>query len=403
MSVQWISTNFPGVRYYKHATRKHGVAYDRYFAIRYQRDGKRQEEGLGWASDGWTAESAFDELSALKKAAKRGKGETSLAEKRKKAKQEKEKIARDEITFSKFFTETYFPLAKTEKAFKSHDRERGLFENWINPVIGKLPFKDIAPIHLEKIKKNMSDSEKAPRSVQYCLAVIRQVFNHAYRNGVYFGTNPVKQVKIPKVDNRRLRFFTEDEAKILLDRLHFENPTMWEISLISLHCGLRSKEILKLRWIDINISEGLIQVAGKGGKNRFAHMTGPVKDMLLLKDIGKPDELLFPDTDGGIRQEIPRTFSRIVNDMGFNKGVTLRKDRAVFHTLRHTFASWLVQSGEDIYVVKELMGHSTLAMTERYSHLAPKNKQASVSKIEKIWSNEGKEDDRTERANKKSA
>jgi integrase len=160
---------------------------------------------------------------------------------------------------------------------------------------------------------------------------------------------------------------------------------MWEISLISLHCGLRAKEILKLRWIDINISDGLIQVAGKGGKTRFAHMTEPVKDMLLSKHIGQPDDLLFPDPDGGLRKEIPRTFARVVKDMGFNDRVTLRKDRAVFHTLRHTFASWLVQNGEDIYVVKELMGHSTLAMTERYSHLSPKNKESSVSKIEKIW------------------
>jgi integrase len=362
------------------------VAYDRYFAIRYQREGKRNEEGLGWASDGWTAESAFNELSALKRAHKKGKGETTLAEKRKKVKKAKEKTAMDEISFFKFFTETYFPLAKSEKAFKSHDRERGLFENWIDPVIGKLPFKDIAPIHLEKIKKNMADTEKAPRSIQYCLAVIRQVFNHAYRNGVYSGHNPVKRVKVPKVDNRRMRFFTQEEAKDLLDRLHAENHTMWEISLISLHCGLRSKEILKLRWIDINISDGLIKVDGKGEKTRFAYMTQPIKDMLLSKDIGKPDALLFPDPAGGIRKEIPRTFSRIVNDMGFNDGVTLRKDRSVFHSLRHTYASWLVQSGEDLYVVQKLMGHSTIAMTERYSHLAPKNKEASVSKIEKIWS-----------------
>ena len=384
--LTWYSSNFPGVRYRKHPSRKHGVKFDQYFVIRYQGDGKRREESLGWASEGWSAEKAFNELSALKRAHKKGHGETTLAEKRKKAKKEKEKKARDEISFSRFFTETYSPLAKSEKAFKSHDRERGLFENWINPVIGKLPFKDIAPIHLEKIKKNMAHGDKAPRSIQYCLAVIRQVFNHAYRNGIYSGDNPVKKVKVPRFDNRRLRFFTKEEAKDLLERLHFENLNMWEISLISLHCGLRSKEILKLRWIDINIADGLIQVAGKGGKNRFAHMTRSVKDMLLSKDIGKPDALLFPDPVGGIRKEIPRTFARVVKDMGFNDGVTLRKDRAVFHTLRHTFASWLVQNGEDIYVVKELMGHSTLAMTERYSHLSPKNKESSVSKIEKIWS-----------------
>jgi site-specific recombinase XerD len=391
MAVKWHSTNFPGVRYYKHKTRKNGVAYDRYFAIRYQREGKRKEEGLGWATDGWTAASAFNELSALKRAHKKGKSETTMAEKRQKVKEVKEKKARDEITFSDFFTETYFPLAKSEKAFKSHDRERGLFENWINPVIGNLAFKNIAPIHLEKIKKNMATGKSSPRSIQYCLAVIRQVFNSAYRNGVYSGDNPVKKVKVPKVDNRRMRFFTQDEAKRLMDRLHAENRTMWEVSLISLHCGLRAKEILKLRWIDINISDGLIQVAGKGEKTRFAHMTGPVKDMLLSKDIGTPDALLFPDPDGGIRKEIPRTFARVVKDMGFNNGVTLRKDRAVFHTLRHTYASWLVQSGEDIYVVQKLLGHSTLAMTERYSHLSPQNREASVSKIEKIW--DGPEND----------
>ena len=62
MPVQWQSTGFPGVRFYKHPNRKHGVKYDRYFAIRYQHDGKRREEGLGWSSEGWTAEKAFKEI-----------------------------------------------------------------------------------------------------------------------------------------------------------------------------------------------------------------------------------------------------------------------------------------------------------------------------------------------------
>ena len=53
-----------------------------------------------------------------------------------------------------------------------------------------------------------------------------------------------------------------------------------------------------------------------------------------------------------------------------------------FHTLRHTFASWLVQSGESLYTVKELLGHSTMAMTERYSHLASKNLKNAVMKLE---------------------
>jgi len=55
---------------------------------------------------------------------------------------------------------------------------------------------------------------------------------------------------------------------------------------------------------------------------------------------------------------------------------------AVFHTLRHTYASWLVESGVDLYTVKKLMGHSTIAMTERYSHLGNNTLQNAVKVFE---------------------
>ena len=117
--------------------------------------------------------------------------------------------------------------------------------------------------------------------------------------------------------------------------------------------------------------------------------------MILSLDIGAPDTLLFPAPGGHVRREIPRTFESVVKeDLGFNDGVTDRLDKVVFHTLRHTYASWLVQSGESIYTVKDLMGHSTLAMTERYSHLAPENKKGSVKTIEKIWKEENEKDEK---------
>jgi integrase len=60
-----------------------------------------------------------------------------------------------------------------------------------------------------------------------------------------------------------------------------------------------------------------------------------------------------------------------VAELGFNKGITDARQKLVFHSLRHTFASWLVQRGTPIYEVAKLLGHSTVRMTERYSHLAP--------------------------------
>jgi len=381
-----FQTKFPGVRFYKHATRKHGVKFDQYFTVRYQRDGKRKEEGVGWASEGWTPGKAALELAKLKAAHTTGEGATRLGDKRKVVKHKIEKQKRDALAFATIFNEKYFPETATEKHWRSSDRERSLFNKWINPVIGKKALKDIHPFHLEKIKKKMWDGDLADRSVHYALAVIRQVFNWSYRNGLFNDDNPVGKVKKPSVDNRRTRFLTPDEAGHFLEKLKTESVKTWEMALLSLRCGLRAGEIFRLTWADIDNPEpGAISIRDtKNQKNRVAFMTSDVKDALLLRDIGARDQLLYPAPDGGVRREISRVFRRVVNELGFNDGVTDRRDRVVFHSLRHTYASWLVQAGENIYTVKDLMGHSTLAMTERYSHLAPENKRKTVKTIEAI-------------------
>ena len=79
---------------------------------------------------------------------------------------------------------------------------------------------------------------------------------------------------------------------------------------------------------------------------------------------------------------MPQLFRDTVSDLGFNEGITDRRDKVVFHTLRHTYASWLVQNGIDLYTVMRLMGHSTIAMTERYAHLAPNNLKNAVKTLE---------------------
>lgn len=382
--LKWLSTKFPGVRYRKHSTRKHGIKFDRYFAIRYQRAGKRREESLGWTSEGWTAEKAALTLAEFKNAYKTGSGEpTSLSEKRAIEKNLKLKKKREQITFKHIFENDYFPQAKSDKALETVSGEKSLFRLWIGPVVGTLPLKDIAPIHLEKIKKNMKDDNKSPRTIVYMLSVVSQVFNFAIRNNLYRGNNPVSQVKKPKIDNKRLRFLTRDEADTLLNKLKEEDQEMWEIALISLHCGLRASEIFRLTWVDLNTDKGLITVKNaKGMKTRFAYMTKQTKKMFLDKGIGKLNKLLYPAPGGTQRREISRSFERVVKLLGLNAGIEDRRDKFVYHSLRHTYASWLVQQGIDIYVVKERLGHSTLATTERYSHLAPENSQETIAAIE---------------------
>ena len=381
--MKWHKTEFRGVRYRKHSIRKHGVKFDRYFAIRYQIDGQRREEGLGWASGDWSAEKAALTLAELKKAHKIGEGPTSLKEKRNIAKERKTKAARNQITFEKIFTDQYYPQAQADKDPQSYKREKSLFKKWINPVIGALPLRDVAPIHLEKIKKNMKDADLSERSREYALAVIRQVFNFSYRNNLFNGDNPVRKVKIPKSDNKRLRFLTPEEADTLLNSLKVDAPELWEQSLISLHAGFRASEIFRLTLADLNFEQGTLTAKNsKGKKTRFGYMTQEIKQMLLNKKRGEFSALLYPGPDGKEKREVSSAFQRIVKKLGLNNGIEDRRDKVVFHTCRHTYASWLVQNGEDLYKVKERLGHGTLAMTERYAHLAPGSDRGTVKTIE---------------------
>lgn len=78
--------------------------------------------------------------------------------------------------------------------------------------------------------------------------------------------------------------------------------------------------------------------------------------------------------------------------LGLNDGITDRRQKVVAHTLRHTFASWHVMAGTDIYTLKELLGHSVIQMTERYSHLAPAALQNATRGFEKAAKAAAKQD-----------
>lgn len=390
MVSKWNKTNYPGVRYRQHPFRKHGVQSDKYFSIYYKISGKRHEEGLGWASQGWSASKASEYLAELKRAHRTGEGAQTLAEKRAiaEAKREEEAAAKAEqerlgITFSDFFTDTYFPQAKADKSEASWKKEDQCFRLWISPVIGDKPLTKVSPLDLERIKKNMFDAKRAPRSVHYCLAVVRQVFNHARRLDIFTGDNPVSKVKKPTVDNRRLRFLSHEEADLLLEALKKKSRDVHDMALTSLHCGLRAGEIYSLKWSDVDPSCSMLTLRDtKSGKSRITYTTQAVKAMLNGRTRLSPGDLVFPARGGGPVKQISSTFDRVVDNLGLNDGIGDPRHKVVFHTLRHTYASWLVAMGTDLYTVKELMGHSSLTMTERYAHLAPDKLKRAVQQLD---------------------
>lgn len=381
-------SKYPGVRYREHPTRKHGVQRDRYYFIRYQKDKERVEEGLGWASQGMTAEKAFQKLCELKQNAITGEGPTRLSEKRKIARANEKQKELEGLPFDRFFKKTYLPQSQANKKVKSYKSEEEFYRLWISPVIGNKTMKKVSPLDIERIKKNMADAGRSPRTIQYCLAVIRQVFNLARKLDMYMGDNPTSRVSKPKFDNRRLRFLSHQEAEILLNALKGKNIQLHDMALLSLHCGLRAGEIFNLTWGDVDFNRDTLTLRDtKSGRTRVAYITAQVKAMLQGRPQGNPNDFVFTNRKGLKVTHLSTLFSLAVKPMGFNKGISDPRQKLSFHGLRHTYASWLVESGVSIYVVREMLGHASTAMSERYSHVGQNSMRDAVKSLEQSLNN----------------
>jgi integrase len=398
MPVKWKSSRYPGIRFYEHESRKHGVKPDRYYAIRFQAQGKRREEGLGWASDGWTEKKAVLELARLKEAARKGEGPVSLAEKRALAKAKRKaesdaavKAKRDALTFGDAFIKHYLPHTSQTKSNRSVVSEKGVFKNHLAPIIGSLPLPAIAPIHVERVRKNMRSQGLAPRTIHRAVQVVRQVYNHCARMGLFQGDSPTANIsKAPKSDDKRQRFLSQQEAQDLLIELADRSTDLHDQALLSLYCGMRAGEVFGLTWADVDMGRGLLMLRNtKNGTTRHAPMPEPVKTMFAGREMAGKQEYVFPSRTGERRTQVSKSFNLAVEKLKLNEGVTDPRLKVVFHTLRHTYASWLVMAGTPLYTVGKLLGHSSSAMTERYSHLAPDHMKAAVSALENAMAQDG--------------
>lgn len=392
MGYTWIKTKTTGVRYREHPTRKNGaVKKDRYYTIRYKVNNVLKEEGLGWASEGWTEEKAALKRSELRKAYRTGIGSITLKEQREKTAKEKELSALQEeenkklnITLNEFYNTYFKNIAQNNTSERTFKSESGFYKNWLAPHIGDIPMNDIQLINLENLKATMIKQQKSPRTINYVFGILSQILSYAKKMGYIKGDIIAKQLKKIKFDNKRVRFLTQEEAKELLDALRKHSQQLYEISILSLYCGLRAGEIFNLCWSDIDFQNKIITLRNtKNTKTRIIYMPDKVFKMLSHKS-KYPHKLplLFLNKDGNKIKGVSQAFGYVVNILKLNEGITDNRQKVVFHTLRHTYASWLAQMGTDLYVVQQLMGHSSFAMTQRYAHLSPETLKKAIDKFE---------------------
>ncbi len=267
-----------GIRYREHPTLKHGIKPDRYYFIRYKVKGVLKEEGIGWSSEDVTADSAYAICTEIRQNIKSGNGPTSYAAMKQEAENsrlatERERVAEEQrnVTFGEIFNDSYLPAARTYKKAGSIGAETALYAKGISPVIANVPLSGVTVFHCDCITRDMTEAEKSPATIKYALALISQVWNYGRDRGIVAGDSPTRKIKKPRLDNSRVRFFTEQEAAALLAALAKRSLEVRDMAMLGLYCGARAGEIFSLRWGDVDFDAGHLSA-----KNQSHQSTSPL-------------------------------------------------------------------------------------------------------------------------------
>lgn len=392
------STRYQGVQVRESTERRHRGRPDTCFTIDYRdAQGKRIRRDIGWASEGITAAYAHQErlrLIAEARAIRRGESP--------------HKRHGDSMTLDQAWERYRDDWLRARG--KRHDSDQWMYDAHVRPVFGRMLLQDISPYLLDRFMADLAAKGLSEQTVRHMAGLIRRIMRRMVAWDVYHGELPFAAVSLPRPENRRERFLSPGEARRLLDELRRRSRQTWLMALISLHCGLRFGEIAALRHMDVNLERGLLYIArSKNGTARHAYLTAELIDALRELPPGPAEACLFPARGGGRMRQVPDTFRRAVDAVGLNDcgesrtdaagqtrpmRITDRRQRVVFHTLRHTYASWLADAGAGQAMIAELLGHSSLEMSRRYTHLMHDGKRATGERISRIFN---RQDDDAER------
>ena len=213
---------------------------------------------------------------------------------------------------------------------------------------------------------------------KYALTEAREDFDRETDYGLK--VNPVAVIKNRKLDNVRTRYLEDDERKALLKACEkSEWKKLHLLVTLATVTGARRSELLNLHWCDISFKDKTaILHDTKNGEKRVLPLPAPaIRELLKFAEVSK--RLVFPSD---IKKDTPFNFEKhwrkAIKESGIDVGSG--KDKFVFHSLRHTAASTLVNAGIDLYVTGEILGHKSLASTQRYAHLNKERKALAADK-----------------------
>jgi integrase len=272
---------------------------------------------------------------------------------------------RRQTTFEEFACEYLKHLRATRRWWKGEvSRMKSLVRHF-----GKTAISEISTYDVEKYKAARRKTLSGP-GVNRELTLLKSMLNRAAEwDFASIAKNPVS--KVGYFPERQVeRILTDEEAAKLVEA---SGPAVRPVVITALNTGMRRGEILDMRWEDVDFGRRFIRVArSKNNRSRKVPMNARLAAE-LGRHRGNGTPYVFTQRAGERLLSIATAFATACKHAGI--------DHVRFHDLRHTFATNLVMSGVDLVTVKEILGHSDIAMTVRYSHPSDERKMAAVECI----------------------
>jgi site-specific recombinase XerD len=303
-------------------------------------------------------------------------------------------ISKNTVLFSSFVIEEYLPWCKTRKTKAQFERTAYAMNLIIN-YFGNLQLNNVTPRLIEDYiswRKERPTRGKliSNRTVNVDLGFLSQCYKKAIE-WEFIETNPCKKVKKLKENKNRVRFFTEEEIKKVME---VGNSYILRFFIVGISTGMRLQEILNLKLTNIDIPGSVIHIVNddsfqtKNGRNRDV----PISNFLSLylqvymktfvdsrtciqsSRVWEQLEYLFCNRKGKPIKSFKTAYKGLLLKAGIKN--------ANIHTMRHTFASHLIMKGVGIRTVQELLGHSSISVTEMYSHLSTGFKKQEIDLLD---------------------
>jgi integrase len=269
-------------------------------------------------------------------------------------------------------------------AAEKRSRERDMYSaKRLYPTFTGRELQTLCP---KDVRDYIGERRKAgaePGTINREIGLLSSAINYARQEWDWDVPNPAQGRRLREPEGR-VRWIVRDEAEALIRAAEGEPqaPHLADFIRLALNTGCRRDELLRLEWRRVDKDAGLIHLEGqhtKSGKRRSVPLNRPAREAMEARAAFRAQHCpespwVFCDEHGDRVQSIKRSWATACRRAGI--------ENFRIHDLRHTCAAWLVSAGVPLTEVRDLLGHSTIRMTERYAHLAPENVRAAVARLE---------------------